>query len=97
MTTVDEGILTKMITQKTIPCQHYEIISTPAPGKHIMERCIHCGRIVDYSELQQQYPILYNDSLLNREVNMERIMADRNNGGKRKKGRPSKYSRGRVR
>ena len=84
-------------------CIHHYLISSPAPGEHEIGVCKLCGEIRDFTGLQMKdrkfRELLWAESLIARkDVSMERIMADRTLGGKRKKprGRPSNYSRGRV-
>jgi len=81
-------------------CIHFWLISTPAPREHITGICKYCKKKRDFTILQEQdrgfRQICLTNTLTRPDVDMTRIMADRTNNGKRKKGRPVKLSRGRV-
>ncbi len=71
-------------------CIHCMIISTPEYGKHLIGICKYCGKVTDYTELQEKCPILSNSMYFTREdISMDRIMASLN-GGKKTRGRPKK-------
>ncbi len=71
-------------------CMHYMIVSSPEVGKHLIGVCKKCGREVDYTELQQKYPLLSKANYLTREeLTMSTIMASLI-GGKKTRGRPKK-------
>jgi len=74
---------------------HYWKVSTPAHGEHIIGEC-KCGAKKDFTEIQEQdqgyRQICLTNTLTASGIDMTKIMAV-----KKPKGRPSKYSRGRVR
>uniref|UniRef100_A0A6M3LHY8 Uncharacterized protein n=1 Tax=viral metagenome TaxID=1070528 RepID=A0A6M3LHY8_9ZZZZ len=81
-------------------CVHYEVITTPSPGGHMIGRCKRCGMETDYTELQKGIPILACESLLEGGVTMETIMAHETGRTKRMmklKALQKVGSRGRVR
>ena len=81
----------------TTTCIHYEIITTPCKGQHMMGLCLKCGRLRDYTELQSKIPFL-RESNLNPNVSMEMIMLHRRGRPKKKKEKSrSLTSAGRVR
>jgi len=74
---------------------HYWLVSTPAHGEHIMGKCKRCGKLRDFTVLQEQdkgyRQLCLANTLTRPEIDMSRIMAV-----KKPRGRPSKYSSGRV-
>uniref|UniRef100_A0A6M3L0F5 Uncharacterized protein n=1 Tax=viral metagenome TaxID=1070528 RepID=A0A6M3L0F5_9ZZZZ len=65
-------------------CKHYYKINSPVQGEPLIGTCRFCGHTVNYTELQRGIIEIYNPNVLRKDVNMDRILADRTNGGKRK-------------
>lgn len=76
-------------------CVHFWLLPPPTYGEHIIGTCKYCGEARDFSELQAQdkgyKQICLADTLTRPPVTMSTIMSV-----KKPRGRPSKYSRGRV-
>jgi len=77
-------------------CVHHWLLATPAYGEHIIGRCKKCGEERDFSILQENdkgyRQICLADTKTRPGIDMSRIMEVKN-----PRGRPSIYSRGRVR